>query len=103
MCAFSMAFIRFLSVKKKPQEFLLWHNRLAAFLEHMDTGLIPSPAQWAKDPALLQLWYRSQLWLISDPWPRNSVSHQVAKKEKNKTKQNKNKYKNLGGVHSSLS
>ena len=24
-----------------------------------------------KDPALLQLWRRSQLWLTFNPWPRN--------------------------------
>ena len=29
------------------------------------------PAQWVKDPALLQLWRRSQLWLGFDPWPWN--------------------------------
>ena len=47
-------------------------------------------AQWVKDPALPQLWYRLQLWLRSDPWPGTSVFHTVAKKE-NKTKQNKTK------------
>ena len=34
-----------------------------------------------KDLALPQLWYRSQLQLRSDPWPRNSICHRVAKKE----------------------
>ena len=34
-------------------------------------GLIPSPAQWVKDLALLQLWCRSQLQLGLDPWPGN--------------------------------
>ena len=33
----------------------------------------PIPAQWVKDPALLQLWLKSQLRLRSDPWPRNSI------------------------------
>ena len=47
------------------------------------------PGLWVKDPALLQLWCRSQLWLRSDPWSRNSIGHRAAKKEKNKTKQNK--------------
>ena len=27
------------------------------------TGLIPGRVQWVRDPALLQLWCRSQLWL----------------------------------------
>ena len=31
------------------------------------TGLIPSPAQWVKDPALPQLWCKSKLCLRSDP------------------------------------
>ena len=30
------------------------------------------------------LWYRSQLWLGSDPWPKNSTCHAVPKKEKKK-------------------
>ena len=32
---------------------------------------IPVVAHWAKDPVLLQLWHRSQLWLRFHPWPRN--------------------------------
>ena len=55
-------------------------------LEHQDTGLIPGPAQWVKDLAFLQLWHRSQLWLGSDPWARNSICHMAAKKEKKKKK-----------------
>ena len=27
-------------------------------------------AQWVKDLALLQLWFRSQLWLRFNAWPR---------------------------------
>ena len=42
--------------------------------ERWDAGLIPSPAQWVKDVALLG----------SDPWPRNSIGHGVAKREKKK-------------------
>ena len=34
-------------------------------------GSIPALVQWAKDPVLLQLWLRLQLWFGSDPWPRN--------------------------------
>ena len=35
-----------------------------------------------KDLALPQLWHRLHLWLGSDPWPRNSICHGVAKEEK---------------------
>ena len=36
-------------------------------------------AQWVKDLVLPQLWLRSRLHLGSDPWPRNSICHGVAK------------------------
>ena len=32
------------------------------------TGSIPSLAQWVKDPARLQLWHRSKLWLRFVNW-----------------------------------
>ena len=44
----------------------------------------PGPAHWVKDPVLLQLGHRSQLWLRSDPCPRNAICCQVVKKEKKK-------------------
>ena len=47
-----------------------------------NTGSIPSPAQWVKDPALPQLQQRSKLRIGSDPWPGNSISRGAAKKEK---------------------
>ena len=50
--------------------------------ELQDKGLIPHPAQWVKNLALPQLWLRLQLWLRSDPWPKNSICHGVAKKKK---------------------
>ena len=40
----------------------------------------PAPHSELKDPALLQLYHRSQLRLGYDPWPENSIW--VAKKEK---------------------
>ena len=43
----------------------------------------------AKDLALLQLWYRLQLWLRPDPWPRNSICHRATKKLKKKKKKNR--------------
>lgn len=50
--------------------------------EHWDSGFIPAPAQWVKDPYQ----HRSQLQVESDHWPRNSISHGVAKKERKKKK-----------------
>ena len=47
-----------------------------ASCEHWDAGSTPSPAQWIKDPALLQL--------RSDPWPRNSKCCREPKKKKKK-------------------
>ena len=55
---------------------------LVASLERWDTGLIPGPAQWVRDPVLLQLQHRSQLWLGFDPWPGNSICRGTAKKRK---------------------
>ena len=52
--------------------------RSAASLQRWDTGLIPSLAQWVKDPALLQQWLRY------DPRPEIYISHRAAKKEKKK-------------------
>ena len=43
-------------------------------------------AQWVKDPAFLQLWHRSQLWLSFDPWPENLHMLQVQPKKKIKKK-----------------
>ena len=46
-------------------------------------GSIPGPVQWLKDPVLLQLWCRLQLWLGFDPWPRVfHISHVQQKKKK---------------------
>ena len=36
---------------------------------------------------MLEWWHRSQLWLRTDPWPRNSICHRAAKKEKEKERQ----------------
>ena len=65
-------------------------TELAESLQSQDQ--VPSPAQHSgfKDLALMQLRRGSQLWLGSDPWPRNSIYHRAAKKETrwNKTKRN---------------
>ena len=46
-----------------------WVNDLTCLCG--SAGLVPSPAQWVKDSALLHLWHRSQLQLELDPWPGN--------------------------------
>ena len=51
------------------------------------TGLIPGSVQWVKDPALPQLWRRSQLQLGFNPWPWNFHMPWVQSlKKNNKTK-----------------
>ena len=39
-------------------------------------------AQQVKDPGLLQLWHRSQLWLGFDPWLRNFHMPQIGQKRR---------------------
>ena len=47
-------------------EFPLWLGRLRTQCSlREDAGLIPGLTQGIKDPALLQLWHRSQMWLRS--------------------------------------
>ena len=46
----------------------------------------PSPAQWVKDPALLQLQHWSQLWLRCEPWPGNSICRGAANEREKKKK-----------------
>ena len=60
-----------------------WVNDLACLCG--GTSSIPGSAQRVKEPVLLQLWYRSQLWLGFSPWPRNFHMPPVqTKKEKKK-------------------
>ena len=65
-------------------------------LKFWDTGSIPNPAQWAKDPALLQLQCSSQLQPGSDPWPGNSICLRVAKTRRKKNDTNGKLYHALG-------
>ena len=50
--------------------------------------LIPGRVLRVKDLVLPQLWYRSQLQLGFDPWPRNFHMCAVRVAEKEKTKRN---------------
>ena len=62
-----------------------WVNDLAWLCG--GTGMMPSLVQWVKNPMLLQLWHRSQLWLGFDPWPGNFHMLWLSlKKEKKKKK-----------------
>ena len=67
----------------------LWCSGIGGISRRLGLGPIPAPAQQIKDPVF------SQLRLRSDPWPKNSLFLRVAKKEKGKTKQNKQKKKNV--------
>ena len=51
----------------------------AATLELWDAGLIARLVQWVKGSHEPQMQCRSQLWLRSDPWPRNSICRRVTK------------------------
>ena len=63
-----------------------WIKNLTAVAWVAAEALAPSPAPCSglKDPALLLLLlqHRSQLWLRSDPWPRNSTYVGAAKKKR---------------------
>ena len=65
-------------IYKIMQEFLLWYMGISSI-----SGVLgcfdPQPGTMAKDPTLLQLWHRLQLWLRCDPWPRNSICYAVGK------------------------
>ena len=43
--------------------------------------------QWVKDPALLQLWHRLQMWFRFDPGPGTSICHGYCQKRKKQNKQ----------------
>ena len=66
------------NLKQSTSEFPLWRNGIRS----VSGALGHSPAQRAKDPALLQLWCRLQQRLGSDSWPRDSIGCGVVKKEK---------------------
>ena len=63
-------------------KFLLWCSRLRISVVSAVFLVTAGPAQWVKDPDLLQLWHRSALWLRFHPWPRNSRMLQVQGKKK---------------------
>lgn len=74
--------------KKHFKEFSLWCNGISGISEawSMQT-LSPAWHNELKDPALLQLWCRSQLWSWSDPRPGDAICCGAAKKEKKEQKE----------------
>ena len=85
---------------KNMQEFKIWFfTFIAYFYEHLPKSVVgkteckkwitgSSPvAQWVKDPVLLQLWCRLQLWWGFDPWPGIFHMLQVWSKKKKKKKE----------------
>ena len=68
-------------------------RRLAVFWQCQNSGLILAWHSGLKDPALLQLKHRSQLWLRSDPWPRNSMCCEAAKKGEREGKERRGEEK----------
>ena len=71
-------------------EFPLQCNGISDISRALSTVSILGPAQWIKDPVLLQQWCRSQLQLKSDPWPRNF--HMPRGGQKKKKRKEKKKY-----------
>ena len=61
-----------------------WVNDQACPYE--SAGSISGLAQWVKDPVLLQLWHRLQMWLGFRSWPRNFHMLWVQPRKENKTK-----------------
>lgn len=59
-------------------------NMRAVFSLHNAFSGVPAVVQQIKEPVLLQLWCGSQLYLGSDPWPRNFHMLPVQLKKKKK-------------------
>ena len=53
---------------------------------------VPTEAWWIKDPVLLQLWYRLQMWLRFHPWPGNFHMPCLWPKKKKKRNYKKRKH-----------
>ena len=74
--------------KYRTQEFLLWCSRLRIqCCLWGSTGSISSLVQCVKDLTLLQLWWRSELWLGFNAWLRKFHMPWVQPKEKIKNRQ----------------
>ena len=66
-------------------EFPLWPSRLRTWCCLCGSEVsLSSLAQWVKDLALLQLWFKSQLWLRFNPWSGNFHMTQGSQKKEGK-------------------
>ena len=74
-----------------------WPQIVKVPIKGMISGVL-TVAQQFKDPALLQLWHRSQLWLGFDPWPRNFHMPWAWSKKKEK-KRERNYFNKLIFLH----
>ena len=84
------------AIIKYQQEFPLWHNGFGCILEAIRHRFIPSLAQWVKEPALPELWLRSQLGLdlipgSETPYSTGQPKNEKKKKEKGKKRKEKQK------------
>ena len=64
------------------EEFPLWRSGIDGVSGVLGRRFHPRPAQWVKDPALLQPQVRSRVQLGSHPWPANLICLGAAKREK---------------------
>ena len=76
--------------KEKNKESPLWLRVTNPTGIHENSGSIPGPAQWAKDPVLLWLWRRPAAIAPIQPLAWELPDNEgAALKRKGKTKQNK--------------
>lgn len=81
------------AIIKYQQEFPLWHNGFGCILEAIRHRFIPSLAQWVKEPALPELWLRSQLGLDLIPGSETPYAVGLPKKKKREKESGILKYK----------
>ena len=66
-------------VKKVSLEVPAVVHRIGGVCGVLGCRFYTGPAQWVKDQILPQVQHRLQMWLGSDPWPRNSICRRAAK------------------------
>ena len=80
------------ALRNKVEEFPLWHKGISGVSAVPGCMFDPPPGTVVKESGPMpQLQRRSKLQLGSDPWPRNSIFHEMAKKKKKEKEEKKNK------------